>query len=80
MDVSYYNALKEWMLWYYKAIYPEGYTEEVKLGSDVLPSSILQNKDTSSITLQRNAIKVPNNGWYEFHNHLNTFGNPISAF
>lgn len=44
------------MQWYYRAIFPEGYTEKFKLGSNVLPSAILQNKNTSPITLQRNAI------------------------
>lgn len=43
------------MQWYYRAISPKGYPGEFKLGSNVLPSAILQNKDTSSITLQRNA-------------------------
>jgi len=42
------------MQWYCGAISPEGYTEKFKLGSSVLPSAIMQNEDTSSITLQRN--------------------------
>lgn len=46
------------MQWYYRAISPEGYTEEFQLGSNVLPSAMLQNKDISSITLQRNVKKV----------------------
>lgn len=46
------------MQWYYRATFPEGYTEKFKLGSNVLPSAILQNKNTSPITLQRNAIEV----------------------
>lgn len=40
------------MQWYCGAISPEGYTEKFKLGGSVLPSAIMQNEDTSSITLQ----------------------------